>query len=161
MMAGYTRMTYSLAIILMETSMDINLFVPIVFTNIISNGVGYLFTRSLYERAIRGKQMPVLIDEVPQPCKTIIAEKIMSSNVVRLQRVDTLENVKLALQTSHHSFPVINSAGNLIGMIPKNFIIVMLRNKNWYFNEKNPNPNALNMSEAESFNNTSEINRFE
>jgi H+/Cl- antiporter ClcA len=37
MMAGYTRMTYSLAIILMETSLDLNLFVPIVFTNLISN----------------------------------------------------------------------------------------------------------------------------
>jgi hypothetical protein len=36
-MAGYTRMTYSLAIILMETSLDMNLFVPIVFTNLISN----------------------------------------------------------------------------------------------------------------------------
>jgi H+/Cl- antiporter ClcA len=37
MMAGYTRMTYSLAIILMETSLDMNLFVPILFTNLISN----------------------------------------------------------------------------------------------------------------------------
>ena len=37
MMAGYTRMTYSLGVILMETSMDMNLFVPIIFTVIISN----------------------------------------------------------------------------------------------------------------------------
>jgi len=54
-MAGYTRMTYSLAVILMETGQVLNLFVPIVFSIMISNQVGYIFTRSLYERAIRGK----------------------------------------------------------------------------------------------------------
>jgi H+/Cl- antiporter ClcA len=47
-MAGYTRMTYSLGVILMETSQDLSLFVPIIFTIIISNQTGYKFTRSLY-----------------------------------------------------------------------------------------------------------------
>lgn len=37
--------------------------------------------------------------------------------------------------TSHNSFPVVNKAGNLIGLIPKNFIIVLLKHKNWYFND--------------------------
>ena len=36
-LAGYTRMTYSLAVIVMETSQVMNLFVPIVFTIMISN----------------------------------------------------------------------------------------------------------------------------
>lgn len=36
-MAGYTRMTYSLAVILMETGQVLNLFVPIVFSIMISN----------------------------------------------------------------------------------------------------------------------------
>jgi len=64
-MAGYTRMTYTLAIIVMETSMIISLFIPTAFAILVSNVVGYWFTRSLYERAIRGKQMPILIDTVP------------------------------------------------------------------------------------------------
>jgi predicted transcriptional regulator len=83
--------------------------------------------------------MPVLLDEVPQPCTKIIAEKIMSKDIVKLQRVDTLANVLRACKTSHHSFPVVNASGNLIGMIPKNFIIVMLRNKNFYINEREKN----------------------
>ena len=61
-MAGYTRMTYSLAVIIMETSNDIQIFLPMMITIGISNYTGYLFTRSLYERAIRGKQMPVIKD---------------------------------------------------------------------------------------------------
>ena len=54
-MAGYTRMTYSLGIIMMETSQDLSLFVPMIFSIITGNQVGYLFTRSLYQRACRGK----------------------------------------------------------------------------------------------------------
>jgi H+/Cl- antiporter ClcA len=36
-MGGYTRMTYSLSVILMETGGTMNLFVPIVFTSLIAN----------------------------------------------------------------------------------------------------------------------------
>jgi len=73
-MAGYTRMTYSLAVILMETSQSIEIFVPMTLTIGISNYVGYFFTRSLYERATRGKQMPILLDSVPPKNQEIIAE---------------------------------------------------------------------------------------
>lgn len=55
MLAGYTGMTYSICIIMMETSMRLNLFVPIVFTIFFSSKISALFTRSLYERAVRGK----------------------------------------------------------------------------------------------------------
>jgi H+/Cl- antiporter ClcA len=54
-LAGYTRMTYSLAVIMMETSQSLSLFIPIIFTIIVSNQIGALFTRSLYQRACRGK----------------------------------------------------------------------------------------------------------
>jgi H+/Cl- antiporter ClcA len=72
-MAGYTRMTYSLAVILMETSQDIEIFTPMIITIAVSNQVGYFFTRSLYERATRGKQMPIIKDSIPPPCEAIIA----------------------------------------------------------------------------------------
>lgn len=36
-MAGYTRMTYALGVILMETSEDLSIFVPMIFTIVISN----------------------------------------------------------------------------------------------------------------------------
>jgi H+/Cl- antiporter ClcA len=54
-MAGYTRMTYALGVILMETSEDLSVFVPLIFTIIISNQVGFMYTRSLYARATRTK----------------------------------------------------------------------------------------------------------
>ena len=73
-MAGYTRMTYSLAVILMETSQSIEIFVPMVLCIAVSNYTGYFFTRSLYERATRGKQMPIILEDVPSQNHGVIAE---------------------------------------------------------------------------------------
>lgn len=55
MLAGYTRMTYSLAVIVMETTQAINIYVPVIITIGISNIVGDMFTRGLYDRAVRAK----------------------------------------------------------------------------------------------------------
>lgn len=74
MLAGYTRMTYSLAVITMETSQAINIFIPICLTIAIANVVGKQFTRSLYDRAVRAKQMPILKNKVPHCNREIRAE---------------------------------------------------------------------------------------
>jgi len=55
MLAGYTRMTYSLAVIVMETSQSINIFIPTLLTIVVANFVGSFFTRGLYDRAVRAK----------------------------------------------------------------------------------------------------------
>ena len=40
MLASYTRMTYSLAVIVMETCQSINIFFPILITIAVANFVG-------------------------------------------------------------------------------------------------------------------------
>jgi len=55
MLAGYTRMTYSIAVIMLETTQSINNFLPIMFTIMTSVSTARLFNRSLYDYAIRGK----------------------------------------------------------------------------------------------------------
>ena len=55
-----------------------------------------------------------------------------SKDLVALQRVDNLENIAKAMDYNHHAFPVVNGAGNLIGMIPKNFMITLIKNKGYY-----------------------------
>jgi len=131
-MAGYTRMTYSLAVIIMETSNDIQIFLPIMITITISNYIGYFFTRSLYERAIRGKQMPLIRDWIPEPCQKMVAENVMSKSVVTLQNVCKLSDVLVAIQTKHHAFPVLNSKGNFVGIIPRNFLLILVQERHFY-----------------------------
>lgn len=138
MLAGYTRMTYSLAIIMMETAQAMNMFLPIVMVIMVANFVGSLFTRGLYDRAIRGKQMPILVDTVPFPCKVVTVTKMMAEDLHVLQRVESLEVINKAMNYTHHAFPVVNSSGNLIGMIPKNFLITIIANKGYYINPEGP-----------------------
>lgn len=137
-MAGYTRMTYSLAIILMETSQDITIFVPMIFCIIVSNQVGYRFTRSLYQRAVRTKQMPIITDKIPGPCRHLKTGDIMAKKVVKFRSVETMENVAEALLTKHHAFPIVNQNNNLIGIIPRNFLVVLIKHQGFY-NDKQRN----------------------
>jgi CBS domain-containing protein len=136
MLAGYTRMTYSLAVIVMETSQAINIFIPIIVTIGVANVVGAQFTRGLYDRAVRAKQMPILKDVVPQVNRLFRAENIMSKKVVKLRSVETVSEIYRALKTSHHGFPVTNIQGQVIGLIPKNFLITIVFGRRYYTDPK-------------------------
>lgn len=73
MMAGYTRQTYSLAVIMLETAQTVNFFVPVLLTIMVSVGVGGIFNRSLYERALRSKQIPMLRNHIPKVNRNVTA----------------------------------------------------------------------------------------
>ena len=66
MLAGYCRLTYSLAVVMLETTQSINLFLPVIFTILTSFTIAKVFNRSLYDYAMRAKQMPVLRNHAPK-----------------------------------------------------------------------------------------------
>lgn len=76
--------------------------------------------------------MPILVNQVPYANEHIIAEDIMASKVVTLKQVDKVENILEALKTTHHGFPILNQRGIVTGLIPKNFIIIILRRHSFY-----------------------------
>jgi hypothetical protein len=76
-----------------------NIFIPIIITICISNFVGGYFTRGLYDRAVRGKQMPILVKEVPTQNRFIKADKIMSNHIESLRCVDTVKNIYNCIKT--------------------------------------------------------------
>ena len=55
MLAGYCRLTYSLAVIMLETTQSINNFLPTLLAIGVSLGVAKACNRSLYDYAIRTK----------------------------------------------------------------------------------------------------------
>lgn len=60
-LSGSTRMTYSLAVIMLETTSNVELFLPIIFTLFASYGIGnLLINKSIYLGALRSKNIPVL-----------------------------------------------------------------------------------------------------
>jgi H+/Cl- antiporter ClcA len=78
MLGGYTRLTYSLCVIMLETTQSINFFIPILFSVLTSVSVGNYFNRGLYEVALRAKNVPLLRNNVPDSQTETTAFSIMT-----------------------------------------------------------------------------------
>ena len=61
----------------------------------------------------------------------------MSENVLCLNVVAKMIDIKVALESSHHGFPVTNSKGRVVGLIPKNYLIILIQNNIYYTRDKN------------------------
>ena len=87
MLGGYTRLTYSLCVIMLETTQSINYFIPILISVLTSVTVADYFNRSLYERALRAKQMPLLRNYCPKSQAEVTAFQICSHNPVTVEGI--------------------------------------------------------------------------
>jgi len=59
----------------------------------------------------------------------------MAKNPITLPTIANMESCKAALQSPHNGFPVINTAGRLVGLIPKSMVIEILEQKSFYDKE--------------------------
>lgn len=46
----------------------------------------------------------------------------------------TVDRLTEILKEDFNTIPIVNTYGTIIGLIPKNFIIVLIENKMWYEN---------------------------
>ena len=76
--------------------------------------------------------MPILKKDVPAVNAQKRAEEIMNPKVISLRSVDTVKQIHQALKSPHHGFPVLNLNGQVIGLIPKNFLYVILEKRSFY-----------------------------
>lgn len=82
-----------------------------IVTMLSSYATGLFFNQSLYTRALRSKQVPLLKDTVPKENENMLAKMIMTSNPYTVECLMTVEQIGRALTTKFSSFPVINKAG--------------------------------------------------
>ena len=73
----------------------------------------------------------MLRNHCPKSEKNVTAFQIMHSPVVTVEGIISTEYLSEILQHDFSMFPVLNSAGNMVGMIPKNFLIVLLKHHNF------------------------------
>ena len=85
-LGGYSRLSFSLAVIMLETTENVNLFLPIIFALFISFAVGRLFNRSLYAASLRFKSVPFLNENTPGFNAHLMAQNLMSSTLVTLRK---------------------------------------------------------------------------
>jgi hypothetical protein len=50
----------------------------------------------------------------------------MAKKVISIKAVDTVKKIFEAIKSPHHGFPVLNMQGQVIGLMPKNFLIVLI-----------------------------------
>ena len=97
MLSSYCRLTYSLVVIMLETTSSINIFLPMMIGVMTARFVGDLLSPSLYDRALRMKQLPFLRANPPESTKYLKAWQIMASDVVTLATISNMESCKKAL----------------------------------------------------------------
>jgi predicted transcriptional regulator len=117
---------------MLETTQTINFFIPVMLTVFVAVGFASIFNRSIYERALRSKQIPMLRNHCPKSQKHVTAFTVMSSPVVTVEGLVSVEYLQEILKHQYSTFPVLNSAGNMVGLIPKNFIITLIKNHAFY-----------------------------
>ena len=118
---------------MLETTENVNLFLPIIFALFISFGVGRIFNRSLYVGSVRFKNIPFLKEDVPTCNKNVTADQIMNSPVYTLHAKATVKSIQTGLECElFNGFPIVDSKEKPIGMISRNFLSVLLINHEWY-----------------------------
>lgn len=140
-LSGYTRLTYSLAVVIMETTQSVNLFIPVLITIMISHATARAFNRSLYDYSIRGKQMPLLRNHVPRENRNVrVREIICNRNLETVPSVCTVQRLAEVLNSSYgySTIAIVNMYGCLIGLLPKSFAIVLIKEQMWYETKTTP-----------------------
>ena len=97
MLSAYCRLTYSLVVIMLETTSSINIFLPMMIGILVSRAVANLFCGSLYDRALRMKQMPFLRANAPKKTRYLPVSKIMAKELVTLNTISNMETIRKAL----------------------------------------------------------------
>ena len=93
-LSGATRMTYSLAVVMLETTSNVELFLPIIFTLFTSYGVGALcIAKSIYGGGLRAKNIPVLNKRIPKINRHLVANNFMSAPPISFSFLETVEKV--------------------------------------------------------------------
>ncbi|CDW77635.1 chloride channel protein 7 [Stylonychia lemnae] len=170
-LAGSTRMTYSLAVIMLETTSSVDIFLPIIFTLFVSYGSGtLLINKSIYRSALRSKNIPLLLKDIPKENGHYQAQQLMSSPVRAFNFIVKVQDVLFQLSTTTiNGFPVLNCHRRVIGIIERDTLIVLIKNKAWYsvkgeveeVKEADVQTNAKNKTSTERYVSTQSINRLD
>lgn len=146
MLSSYCRFTYSLVVVMLETTSATNLFIPMMLSMGIARGVSSLFTDSLYERSLRAKQIPLIHNSPVKQVANVKVCSIMAKEVITVPTIADMSSCSRALQSCHNAFPVVNTAGCFVGLISKNVLSVLIEQKEFYDRDKIDNSDIQNDS---------------
>jgi len=123
-------MSFSLAVIFMETSQDVNLFIPMLVVVIFAKGVGEFINKSLYVQTLTFKEMPLVSNKISKRALDYTCSEVMVTDVVSVNHSEKVKDLyEKLVNCTHNGFPVINEKRRVIGMISRNHLITIIKNE--------------------------------
>ena len=99
MLSSYCRMTYSLVVVMLETTSAVNIFAPMIISVMVSRAVANLFTPSLYMRAIQSKGVPMLPAKAPKQMRGLEIQEFMTEDVHSVPSLIKVEQLIEVIQS--------------------------------------------------------------
>ncbi|EFA81710.1 chloride channel protein [Heterostelium album PN500] len=109
-MAGVSRLTISLSVILIETTNELQYLLPLMVTVMVAKWVADALIHPLFDILIEMKYIPYLEPHASKAMKILMCKHIMAKKPVYLLEKDTLGRILEVLKnTNHNGFPVVNN----------------------------------------------------
>ena len=141
-LAGYARHTFSLSVIMLECTQQINMFIPVVFSVLIAFYLGDVYNKSIYIIGVRTKNIPFLGEFVPHKVNKVTANTMMKCPVRILPPIATVRDISRVLQVPIvHGFPIVENEDYVEGLISREAIMILLDNKCWITRDENSDYN--------------------
>eukprot|EP00026_Physarum_polycephalum_P002045 Phypoly_transcript_02049.p1 GENE.Phypoly_transcript_02049~~Phypoly_transcript_02049.p1 ORF type:complete len:942 (+),score=158.82 Phypoly_transcript_02049:112-2937(+) len=128
-MAGVSRLTVSLSVIIIEITNDLPTLLPIMIVVMVAKIVADFIIHPLFDMQIEMKHIPYLEPNPVKEMKILMSKHIMARPPKYVSEKDTIGNILNILKnTTHNGFPVVNNSRDrfLKGIILRPQLLVLL-----------------------------------
>jgi chloride channel 7 len=147
MMAGFSRMTISLVVILMELTENTQFLLAIMLAVMCAKWTADAFGHALYDRMMELKSIAYLEPKPPRYTAGMSVNDVMENDVVCLNEAENLERiVEVLTSNEHNGFPVVVTKGpqrtkTFRGVITRKQLLILLATHKYH--QKNGNLSTL------------------
>ena len=132
-LASFVPLNYSLCILILECTNSFQIIIPLICAMQTSRTFSkFIVDYGIYDRGLRMKNIPLLRETPPDAVRGLHAFDMMSKDVMTVPSVADMKHLKKAMESDFHQFPVLNTAGHLVGIVSKWSMKVLLEKKMFY-----------------------------
>jgi len=142
MLGGVTRMTLTLACLLVEVTKDVPALLPMMFVLVLAKSVGDFLSPSFDHGMMHVQHLPFLEEEPPREFNILTARDVMARSVVVLKEVEKVGDLLAVLKrTTHNGFPIVDVGQHsrctfFVGLLLKRQLLAVLRERTWELQAK-------------------------
>jgi chloride channel 7 len=124
MLAGFSRMTVSLTMILLEITCNMRLLMPLMLVNVVAKMIGDRFTISVYDVILELNpaihMIEPLDDDRASMLEKLNVHDVCTTNVVALSASEPLSAiVRILLLTQYAGYPVVDDNNRVLGIVQR------------------------------------------